>query len=200
MAAACAGAASAQSINIPTDGNNIVFWGPDAIGDQSYGQAFTAPNSKLLDYSLTVSGDAFQFVSQVYAWDGSGTTGSALFTSEVLTNPPANTTFTFKPDIALTSGQMYIALVTPDPGGVNIGGSGVGSIAANFTNGAPSEFFFAEGDPGVHNNWFSFIGNAEFHADFAAGVPEPATWAMMLFGFGGLGAAIRSRRKQAATA
>jgi hypothetical protein len=27
-------------------------------------------------------------------------------------------------------------------------------------------------------------------------VPEPATWAMMLVGFGGLGAALRSRRKQ----
>ena len=30
-----------------------------------------------------------------------------------------------------------------------------------------------------------------------AGVPEPATWAMMLVGFGGLGAAMRSRRKPA---
>jgi hypothetical protein len=28
-------------------------------------------------------------------------------------------------------------------------------------------------------------------------VPEPATWAMMLVGFGGLGAAMRSRRKPA---
>ena len=31
-------------------------------------------------------------------------------------------------------------------------------------------------------------------------VPEPATWAMMLVGFGGLGAAMRSRRKLAAAA
>ena len=31
----------------------------------------------------------------------------------------------------------------------------------------------------------------------AAAVPEPATWAMMLVGFGGLGAAMRSRRKLA---
>lgn len=29
------------------------------------------------------------------------------------------------------------------------------------------------------------------------GVPEPATWAMMLMGFGGLGAALRARRRQA---
>ena len=38
--------------------------------------------------------------------------------------------------------------------------------------------------------------------DFVAGVvPEPATWAMMLLGFGGLGATMRQRRKSiAATA
>ena len=29
-----------------------------------------------------------------------------------------------------------------------------------------------------------------------AGVPEPATWALMLVGFGGLGAALRSRRSR----
>jgi hypothetical protein len=34
----------------------------------------------------------------------------------------------------------------------------------------------------------------------APAVPEPAAWAMMLFGFGGLGAVMRSRRGRAATA
>ena len=34
----------------------------------------------------------------------------------------------------------------------------------------------------------------------AAPVPEPATWAMMLVGFGGLGVAMRSRRRASATA
>jgi len=33
-----------------------------------------------------------------------------------------------------------------------------------------------------------------------AGVPEPATWAMMLLGFGGLGAVLRRRRSQPAVA
>jgi hypothetical protein len=37
-----------------------------------------------------------------------------------------------------------------------------------------------------------------FSLDLSGGVPEPSTWAMMLVGFGGLGAAMRSRRKQAA--
>jgi hypothetical protein len=31
-------------------------------------------------------------------------------------------------------------------------------------------------------------------------VPEPATWAMMLMGFGGLGVALRARRRTAAIA
>ena len=35
---------------------------------------------------------------------------------------------------------------------------------------------------------------------FTVGVPEPATWAMMLVGFGGLGVAMRSRRRQFAAA
>ena len=35
-------------------------------------------------------------------------------------------------------------------------------------------------------------GNASF---YAGGVPEPATWAMMLIGFGGIGLAMRRRRR-----
>ena len=34
-----------------------------------------------------------------------------------------------------------------------------------------------------------------FDVSFASGVPEPATWTLMLFGVSGLGAALRSRRR-----
>jgi hypothetical protein len=37
-------------------------------------------------------------------------------------------------------------------------------------------------------------------ADIRLGVPEPATWAMMLVGFSGLGAAMRARRRRSITA
>ena len=37
-------------------------------------------------------------------------------------------------------------------------------------------------------------------ATFAAPAPEPAAWTLMLVGFGGLGATLRTRRRLAATA
>jgi len=46
----------------------------------------------------------------------------------------------------------------------------------------------------VFENWYGFTTGV-------AAIPEPASWAMMLVGFGGLGAAMRnSRRKQAVAA
>ena len=46
----------------------------------------------------------------------------------------------------------------------------------------------------VVNGWSG--GNAQYTIDFAfAAVPEPATWAMMIIGFGGAGVAIRRRRR-----
>jgi hypothetical protein len=40
-------------------------------------------------------------------------------------------------------------------------------------------------------------GNLLDNVKLTAGVPEPATWAMMLVGFGGMGALLRSRRRAA---
>jgi hypothetical protein len=44
------------------------------------------------------------------------------------------------------------------------------------------------GDTGVQ------IDNVRFDESLVTGVPEPASWAMMLLGFGGLGALLRQRR------
>jgi hypothetical protein len=49
----------------------------------------------------------------------------------------------------------------------------------------------------VANNSLSAIDNLTIST---ASVPEPATWAMMLVGFGGLGAAMRARRRAAVRA
>jgi hypothetical protein len=53
---------------------------------------------------------------------------------------------------------------------------------------------------GTSGGLFSYGGNISF-AKLAAGVPEPASWALMIMGFGGMGAALRNKRRvQAAVA
>jgi uncharacterized protein (TIGR03118 family) len=58
--------------------------------------------------------------------------------------------------------------------------------------GSSSDLYFAAGIGDEQHGLFGYL---------SSGVPEPATWGMMLLGFGGMGAAMRSaRRKQAAHA
>jgi hypothetical protein len=66
---------------------------------------------------------------------------------------------------------------------------GVGSGWSKTFNGAVDHVNvdFGTGAGGVSTN-------------FEAGVPEPATWAMMLVGFGGLGAVLRRSRRKATLA
>ncbi len=52
---------------------------------------------------------------------------------------------------------------------------------------------------GVNGMNGSYAGTLSF-TSLAAGVPEPATWGLMMLGFGGLGALARTRRRQAALA
>jgi len=52
---------------------------------------------------------------------------------------------------------------------------------------------------GIKAGWnFTSFSNATFSA--IAGVPEPATWAMFLLGFGAIGWTLRSRRQERAVA
>jgi hypothetical protein len=48
--------------------------------------------------------------------------------------------------------------------------------------------------------WDSYYGDNSGIQTLAVSVAEPATWAMMLAGFAGLGAVLRTRRRTAATA
>ncbi|THD51256.1 MAG: PEP-CTERM sorting domain-containing protein [Phenylobacterium sp.] len=41
----------------------------------------------------------------------------------------------------------------------------------------------------------SFTGKGDGEFDINLGVPEPASWSLMILGFGGLGAVIRKRRQ-----
>jgi len=73
----------------------------------------------------------------------------------------------------------------PNPRGYTFSGLGITGSSVNV------QFFQSPPYPWIMVGEVSFDGT---------NVPEPATWAMMLIGLGGLGAALRLRRKPAAAA
>jgi hypothetical protein len=87
-------------------------------------------------------------------------------------HPPAITTFSFE----------VKKNVSTDPALV---------LDFNLVNG--KQIFFTTDINGTNGN----TGNVG--ATLTGGVPEPATWAMMLVGFGGMGALLRQRRRMRAT-
>lgn len=92
------------------------------------------------------------------------------------------------------------ALVTRSPLGTSVTITGKGT----FTNGIAADasagtFSLATSSQnGLSSDVkFTFTSNA---SAVTAAVPEPGTWAMMLLGFGMVGAAVRNRRRSSATA
>ncbi len=62
---------------------------------------------------------------------------------------------------------------------------------------------FGDFGGGLNSGWGEFSGYVPIyiHADWISGaIPEPATWAMMIAGFGMVGGALRRRRQSAVTA
>ncbi len=91
-------------------------------------------------------------------------------------------------------------------GGGGGGGGGGGAFAPAADDGSdpapggnppPSDpdpdFYTGAGDQGGFVD--DFGGNGNFDLQQPGGVPEAATWALMLVGFGGMGAMLRSRRR-----
>lgn len=78
----------------------------------------------------------------------------------------------------------------------------------NVTWGGPQTFTFGNGGAfsvslrdtnfAINGATTNVVGDFRLISESVAAVPEPATWAMMLLGFGMAGAGLRSRRKQQA--
>lgn len=99
---------------------------------------------------------------------------------------------------------------------VTIGGEDFGALAAGGTAGfhyvgdnesGPNPSFVVTITKGGHTSSGTFsdvIGDADWNVPpvnvGSVGVPEPTTWALMLMGFGGLGAMLRSRKSVTVTA
>jgi hypothetical protein len=72
------------------------------------------------------------------------------------------------------------------------------------TNGTISMYFWQNGSPSDMNSYGGFAGDFSSYGTYSSpvrtlvvspqGVPEPATWALMLLGFAGIGFAMRQKK------
>ena len=86
------------------------------------------------------------------------------------------------------AGPRYWMSIVPDMGFPPQWGWAAGTGG----NGTSYQLFFGDRGPADGDRAFTLSGGP---------VPEPASWALMIMGFGGVGAAMRSRRRtMAATA
>jgi hypothetical protein len=92
-------------------------------------------------------------------------------------------------------------------GGVTQTTGAIANVSHGFTGWQTSTFYFKANNATEVLSFLSIGGPRASLPPFAlldgvslTAVPEPATWAVMLVGFGGIGASIRARRKQVAAA
>lgn len=82
--------------------------------------------------------------------------------------------------------------------GVGISDNGVGTFTLNFSQAKTSvnlsDFYVRYGSVYGGGAWGDQAVGSVVAAPVAGGVPEPATWAMMLIGFFAIGSTLRSRR------
>ena len=201
VAGLLAGTANAETISNTTNGGSIAAFGwPDS---QTYGQVFTAPvTGTLTSFTLSLNGGVGELFGGVGTWNGTasynGGFGSPtnLYQSANVASTGAQS-FTFSPNVAVVAGQQYVAYLS------TFGTSANTTTSMPMANSAANIDYFVwnnTSDPRGNASWnyFGNFGNASFSATFAGGVPEPATWALMILGFGAVGAAMRRKQQVAA--
>jgi hypothetical protein len=191
------GAASAQSTIDTTaafTGNSVYYWG-NSDDTPGYGQVFTAPAgaSSLYSFEFFVKADSgsMDYTAYLFAWNGTSTTGAALYTSTPLSMPASDS---FTPQqintggIAVTPGSQYLACF------YQTSGTGQGCWAA-VPHAAYSGGGFVYGSfVGWNRNLMNdpLLGNSSMVLSFAP-VPEPS--AVALAALNGIGLVLYFRRK-----
>lgn len=193
-------AATTTISNAPTGGSLSTFGVPDS---QTYGQVFTAPvTGTLTSFTLYLNGGVGGLTGAVGTWNGTATHGfgfgspTTLYQSVVVPSASAGA-YTFTPNVAVTAGSRYVAYLS-------VFGVTQANTATSMPLGDNSNPYIDymvwnnTSDPNGNASWNYFFntGDAQFSATFA--VPEPQSWAMMIAGFGLVGAAMRRRRLAAA--
>ena len=135
---------------------------------------FPGDTTSSVDWGITPNADDFSDTASV-------TPTSTFFTTK--NGYDVNELDFSLPDVHLGTGVYYLALQNALANN--------GDEVSWDANAGPSDAWWSQS-----GNISSFGLSGSFQ--ILGVVPEPATWAMMLVGFGGLGAAMRSRRRLAA--
>lgn len=193
-----AASASAQTIsNSPAGGAIGSFGVPNTM---TYGQVFTAPTTgTLTSFTLNLNGGVGALFGGVGTWNG-GSSYALGFGSPTNLYQSANVSssgaqaYTFSPNVAVVAGQQYVAYIST----FGVAGA-AGTTTMPYGTAASGIDYFVwnnSSDPRGNTSWnyFNNLGNAQFSATFGGGVPEPATWALMILGFGAIGGALRRKR------
>ena len=212
LLAAPASAATSVDTTQPFTGAWSPFGDPDT---SAYGQTFTVGADNVLDsFSLYLTGgvtNPVDFRAYIYGWDGSKATGTQLFASSLQSftgslydNP---TEFLFSTGgLGLTTGAQYVAFLFADFSGAESTASMPysGSFGSEQMPGGGFVYYNAGDNFGAltSSTWNKASGDDDvwFKASFSQGdvgaVPEPATWALFLFGFFAVGGLMRSAKRE----
>jgi len=194
--------AAATTYSNSYSGDITSFGRPDTT---TYGQSFVAPGGALQSWTFfdgDSSADGARLV--IAQWDGSAVVGGELYSALPSSTSASGGAYahTFSGiNLGLTSGGSYIAYLTV--AGV---ANPTGQVGVSGSDTSPLGGFFVYqnsggADPLVANQWSGCCwspSNLQYSAIFSGGVPEPATWALMIGGFGLAGAALRRRSLLAA--
>jgi hypothetical protein len=194
---------------VVADPDNETFgrFGPSSPNMQTFGQVFTAPvRGVMTSFTLNLSsGLTGNMVGVLATWNGARTfaegfgVGTVLYTSLPVAMRGGGA-FTFTPDVNVTAGQRYIAYVTMF-GQAGVSGSARVPLGDNDDPALDYLVWNVGTNPNTSPQWNYFDSepvDALFTASFDNVVPEPQTWALMIAGFGLVGAAARRRRSLAA--
>jgi hypothetical protein len=199
LASAIAGPALADSFSF----GDFFFPGDTAVG------GFSSVTDQGTPYSVSGPGTGFEFLTQ----SASGPFGwSGQFKDQVLVaydgDAAGAVTITFTSPVDSITGLAaqpfatgaYTATLTAFSGADIVGTSTYSSI--NQPGPAGSVPYFSVFAPGISSIQISTTNDAEGIGlgSNNPGIPEPASWALTLMGFGGLGGALRARRSMRAAA
>ena len=184
----------------------------------------TPASAEVLFVSNALSSEAVAYPSQLAFTTASPAARAARLFFRLRGNNTVDGNNTYRDDFTLSLNGIVLYSGTFDLGGgggnltvANPSGAVLSNYLTSFFAGGSvkfkvpvalasgnNNFTFAYTSPGPSNGGGQSLGDESFNIEnvvlVAGAVPEPATWAMMILGFGVVGGAMRSRRRKVSVA